>query len=139
MVPSVGFMTALYASFFPSSNAWAMASVSASRLPFTDLEKPRKKRASIAPELPLAERSTASAALVAHSETLSFSGSISRTAPRVRLMLVPVSPSGTGNTLRLLISVLLFSSVFAAETSMAYSVFPPTVIFAVIQTPSHLA
>src|SRR5699024_3384783 len=78
-----------------------MSAASASVLPFSALEKPRNSRLVITPELPRAPRSMAEAALLLTSATVQvsaiFSSSV-RAAPMVMLMLVPVSPSGTGKT-----------------------------------------
>src|SRR5688572_2631875 len=68
--------------------------------------KPIRKWASIMPELPRAPRTAARAAVraVSGSGASPSTRSASATARRVRLKLVPVSPSGTGNTLMRLIS-----------------------------------
>ena len=66
------------------------------------------------PELPRAPRSRAEAVTEAACPTVSacFSASAVTAAPMVRLMLVPVSPSGTGNTFKSLMDC--FSAWIAA-------------------------
>ena len=116
MVPSVGCPTARYASFVPERIALAISLESALSSPLKDFAIPRKNSDRMAPELPRAARRTFSATRPAASERVPGSTWISRTGFMVRLILMPVSPSGTGNTLRLLISVFWLSSELAAET-----------------------
>ena len=80
--------------------------------------KPRRKSESIAPELPLAERRTTDAASDEQAPTVAYLFSSRLTAPSVRVIFIPVSPSGTGNTFILFIFSLLFSSALAPETSI---------------------
>ena len=70
------------------------------------------------PELPRAPRSRAEAAALAARPTVGywFFFSSVAAAPMVRLMLVPVSPSGTGNTFRSLICC--FSALMEAAAWM---------------------
>src|SRR5215207_4341226 len=90
--------------------------------------KPRRKWASIIPELPRAP-STAARAMV---RAVSGSGAspsarrASATARRVRLKLVPVSPSGTGKTLIRLISSRPAATQSAAAKSERASRGPST-------------
>ena len=66
------------------------------------LENPRNSKDRITPELPRAPRSRAEAVAPAAWPTVSqcFLRISAAAAPMVRVMLVPVSPSGTGNTFR---------------------------------------
>src|SRR5918994_3579309 len=82
--------------------SWAVA---VGRSP-SDSLKPRRKWASIIPELPRAPRTAARAMVrpVSGSDASPSARRASATARRVRLKLVPVSPSGTGKTLIRLIS-----------------------------------
>src|SRR4026209_1688309 len=75
------------------------------RLPSASVN-PRRKWASIMPELPRAPSTAARAIVWAVSESGASPSALraSATARRVRVMLGPVSPSGTGNTLMRLIS-----------------------------------
>ena len=72
----------------------------------SDSVKPRRKCASIIPELPRAPSTAARAMVraVSGSDASPSARRASATARRVRLKLVPVSPSGTGKTLIRLIS-----------------------------------
>ena len=72
----------------------------------SDSLKPRRKWASIIPELPRAPRTAARDIVraVSGSDASPSARRASATARRVRLKLVPVSPSGTGKTLIRLIS-----------------------------------
>ena len=107
IVPSVGFMTALYAEELPCSSAEAIAAPSASSRPLSPLEIPRNMSERITPELPLAPRSRPEATQLATAETLSLS-SLTLTSREALVMVmdifVPVSPSGTGKTLSASIS-----------------------------------
>ncbi|MNN61945.1 hypothetical protein D3C81_1772080 [compost metagenome] len=100
MVPSTGLTTALYAVSTPfcsaAANCWALALSSSC----TDLAKPRNNCDRITPELPRAPISRplerASAALPKCGFWRFFNSSTPEVM--VRFILVPVSPSGTGNT-----------------------------------------
>ena len=87
-----------------------------------------KIRERITPELPRAPRSMAEAQRADAWAAVvgAFCRSSAAAVPRVRPMLVPVSPSGTGNTLSSLI--FCFSAFREADawTSIAASVFPST-------------
>ena len=116
MVPSAGFMTALYAASTPSCSACAHRTPSHSSLPFRRLEMPRNSSDRMTPELPRAPRSMAEAATL---DAFSRSGSsVLRRSEAAELMvmdiLVPVSPSGTGNTFSSLRACLLISMAAAA-------------------------
>ena len=73
------------------------------------------------PELPLAPRSMAEAAQSAAALRLVklFLPSSEAAAPMVRPMLVPVSPSGTGNTLSSFMSCLFCSRAALAQRIMS--------------------
>ena len=84
-------------------------------LSFMAREKPRKIRDKITPEFPRAPRSMAEAHRAVACPTVAgfFCRSSAAAVPMVRLMLVPVSPSGTGKTLSSLI--FCFSASREAE------------------------
>ena len=126
MVPSVGFITALYAAVTPSTNASARSAPLASLFPCKPLEIPRNSRERITPELPLAPRSRAEAATLEVSETAgSLSISSSRAAaPMVMDILVPVSPSGTGKTFNSSTDCFWLARVYAAERIASRSRLP---------------
>ena len=124
MVPSVGFITALYAAVTPIDNAFAMSFASASCLPSKPLEKPRNSRERITPEFPLAPRSKAEAAFLATCSTVGSSRRVSSSrfaALMVIDIFVPVSPSGTGNTLSASTCCLQFEMLFAPEINASLS------------------
>ena len=102
MVPSAGFMTALYAASTPSCIAPANSCAPAVSRPLRRLEMPLKSRERITPELPRAPRSSAEATQSAAAAIVSNSFFLSSVAAlsMVSAILVPVSPSGTGKTLR---------------------------------------
>ena len=100
-VPCTGFDIAVQAAAAPDSAAWASVSAVSMRRPATASRKPWKYCAMIAPELPRAPSSAASATWSIRSSTRR-SGLVavaSRMVLKVNAMLVPVSPSGTGKTL----------------------------------------
>ena len=100
IVPSTGFITALYAVSTPCEKACANSLAFTVSFPSIALEKPRKSWDRITPELPLApiKRPLAKSLLI--SSTRSDSDNDTRSAPEVKdkFMFVPVSPSGTGKT-----------------------------------------
>ena len=126
IVPSVGFITALYAASTPSSKAEAILSAvtnSSSPIPFA---KPLKSNEVITPEFPLAPRKRAEALTFATCPAvspLSFSSSLAE-FPRVIDIFVPVSPSGTGNTFKSSICLRLLVRLFAAEIIASRKVSP---------------
>ena len=99
----------------PAFRASARSMPSMVCLSFITLEKPRKIRDRMTPELPRAPRSMAEAQMAVAWPTVSgdFCRSSPAAVPMVRLMLVPVSPSGTGKTLSSLI--FCFSAFREAE------------------------
>ena len=96
-------------------------------LPLSALPTPRKKSDRIAPELPLAERSIKPAIFSAHSPTPMPSVAFP-TVLMVRLIFIPVSPSGTGKTLRLLISSFFSASNAAPDIAILRYNFPVIII-----------
>ena len=124
MVPSVGFITALYAAATPRDSAFAMSLASAVSLPSRPLEKPLNNSERMTPEFPLAPRSNAEAAFLETCSTVgsSLSVSSSRLAALIVIdMLVPVSPSGTGKTLSASTCCLQFEMLFAPEINASLS------------------
>ena len=79
--------------------------------------RPRKSSERMTPELPRAPRSMAEAAQSAAAPRVGklFLESSAAAAPMVRLMLVPVSPSGTGKTFSSLMSCLFCSRAAFAQ------------------------
>ncbi len=115
IVPSLGMETALYATLVPASNAFANVRVSASDLQFARTEQiPRKIWERMTPELPRAPRS-APLEIRSHTDEKSVAAAESSfTADcMVSDIFVPVSPSGTGNTLSESTFARLFSRSFA--------------------------
>ncbi len=109
MVPSTGLRTAWKATFLP----WRQAAASSGRVIGSFLAStkpsatPRRIWLVMTPELPRApmREPWVMALATCSMEALAGRASTSPTTVlRVRLILVPVSPSGTGNTLSLLIS-----------------------------------
>src|SRR5438309_7124519 len=113
MVPSVGFMTARYAKAQASANARATPSTSTRARPDKPCARPRKICDRMTPLLPRAPISEpcAAAAITDSADCGCGACCASSTADRsVRYMFDPVSPSGTGYTLRSLISCWFASS-----------------------------
>src|SRR5215813_9543947 len=106
MVPSVGLFTARYAALAASSKASASSSGVSSDLSWTALAKPRKIWDRITPELPRAPIRLSWAAIraILLTSVACESRTCSTADCKVSNMFVPVSPSGTGNTLRRLTS-----------------------------------
>ena len=98
MVPSVGFITALYAASTPIASASTKSAPVAAAFPSKPFANPLKSRERITPELPRAPRSIADAAVFATSAALTLSNIPSSCAAALMVIdiLVPVSPSGTG-------------------------------------------
>ena len=128
MVPSRGSSSDSYSRSEPWRTAAATSRVVALGRSPSDSANPRRKWASIIPELPRAP-STAARAMV---RAVSGSGAspsarrASATARSVRLKLVPVSPSGTGKTLMRLISSRPAATQSAAAKSERASRGPST-------------
>ena len=132
IVPSVGFITALYAPSTPFSSACTRSFASAVFLPCSALEKPRNSRLEITPELPRAPRSMALAVTCAAFSTVQSSGrfrSSVRAAPMVMPMLVPVSPSGTGKTFSSSTLARRLERLFAPEMMLFFKVKPVIISF----------
>ena len=120
MVPSTGLRTALKATFTPRRNAWAMsAGVGSSWFlaSHSPSAMPRRIWLVMTPELPRAPMREPWVIALAMSSMEASAGrawTSLTTVPRVRDMLVPVSPSGTGKTLSLLMSSALSATTLAA-------------------------
>ena len=115
MVPSFGFMTALYAVSLALAQAAANDSTSISFSSRIDLVNPLSSWDRITPEFPLAPRREPDDMAFAKSFISGFSSAITSFAAAmiVRDILVPVSPSGTGNTFNSLINSFC-ASIFCA-------------------------
>lgn len=121
MVPSLGFITALYAVSVPRTMALARVVVSMASTFLISLVKPLNSWERITPEFPLAPRREPEEMALARSFILGFSRAATSLAAAimVRLMLVPVSPSGTGNTFNSLIHSFLASSSLGSRQKRA--------------------
>ena len=130
MVPSFGFITALYAVSTARSMAAAIVMASSSLDFLTPLVNPRSNWERITPEFPRAPRREPEEMAFA---SVSISGSVSALTSAaadmiVIVIFVPVSPSGTGNTFNSLIHSF-FASRFLAparnilESTLASMVF----------------
>ena len=122
MVPSRGFITALYAYSVPTVSAFeSISAVTSSLAPFNAFEKPLKIWERITPELPLAPLSAPmDNAEATPSTVVGFVCLISATARcMVMDMFVPVSPSGTGKTFSESIVCLFCSSRAAPAKSIS--------------------
>ena len=131
IVPSVGFITALYAASTAFSKARAISFPSASSTPLKAFEKPRNISERITPELPLAPLKSAEAHLDEASSRVQSSGSVAISLaafPIVILIFVPVSPSGTGKILSASTACLLFAILFDADMIASLNITPVTII-----------
>ena len=108
IVPSTGFSTAASSDRAPSVSADATSPSDARALPSSPPENPSRNWESIMPQLPRAPSSADRAATAATRSTRRsrYPANSPATASRVRLRLVPVSPSATGKTLIRLSSAL---------------------------------
>ena len=98
-VPSVGFITDLYAASTPISIAFAICMQSAVSSPANPLENPLKSSDRITPEFPRAPLKSAEAAISAACDTVILSSASSSSLAAADIVIdifVPVSPSGTG-------------------------------------------
>ena len=124
MVPATGLRTALKDTFTPLRSAAAMSAVVASG-PLASARPsatPRRIWLVMTPELPRAPISEPWVMAWATSDMVASLGRASTsltTVPSVSDMFVPVSPSGTGNTLSLLISSALSATTWAAGGKQA--------------------
>ena len=119
IVPATGLRTALKATRTPLRRATATSDGVASgpSAATRPSATPRRIWLVMTPELPLAPMREPWVMAFATSAMLAPAGRASTsftTVPRVRDMLVPVSPSGTGKTLSLLISSALSATTWAA-------------------------
>src|SRR5215471_2711473 len=141
MVPSVGLFTARYAALAASSNASASSRGVSSDLSWTALAKPRKICERITPELPRAPIRLSWAAIRAILLTsLACESRTCSTADcSVSSMLVPVSPSGTGNTLSRLTSSWCAPSHARLPSNACFRswpfTLPPPVLSALVVIP----
>ena len=124
MVPSFGFITALYAVSTAFSIAAAITTASISLCPLVPLVKPRRSWERITPELPLAPRREPDEIALA---SVSISGSVrlltSDAADIIVIVIfVPVSPSGTGNTFSSLIHSFFASRFLAPARNILESI-----------------
>ena len=117
MVPSTGLRTAWNATSTACAKAASMLAASTVSYPALPSHRPRKICEVMTPELPRAPMSAPVVIALRISAPSAPMGSCARfstTVCNVSDMLVPVSPSGTGNTFRRLISSLRSPSVLLA-------------------------
>ena len=118
IVPSTGLRTALKATLTLLRKATAMSSaVTGSWAPTRPSAMPRRIWLVMTPELPRAPMSepwVIALATAAMSESAGSAATSRTTVPSVSDMFVPVSPSGTGKTLSLLMSSDLSATAWAA-------------------------
>ena len=127
IVPSVGFITDLYADSTPKLKDLDISCASAVFFPFKPLENPLNKSDRITPELPLAPLSIAEAVALATALTVTSSLIIFNSGRAFFMVIdifVPVSPSGTGNTLSSSTVFLLFTILFAPDIIASRSILP---------------
>ena len=124
IVPSFGFITALYAVSVPRLNALARVVVVITSTVFISFVKPRNNWERITPELPLAPLKEPDEIALARDSIVGFSIAATSLAAEsiVIVILVPVSPSGTGNTFSSLIHSLLASRPFAPARNAFLSI-----------------
>ena len=129
MVPSFGFMTALYAVSVPLTMALARVVVSISVTDFISFVNPLKSCERITPELPLAPLKEPEEMAFASWSMVGFSNSATSLAAAmiVSVIFVPVSPSGTGNTFSSLIQSFLASRPFAPARKAFFN-FPASIV-----------
>ena len=130
MVPSFGFITALYAVSTPRSIAAAIAGASRSVSLRTPRVNPRRSCERITPELPRAPRREPEEIALAR---VSISGSARAPTSEaadmmVSVMFVPVSPSGTGNTFSSLIHSFFASRFLAPARNILESILASMVL-----------
>ena len=124
MVPSFGLITALYAVSVARPNALASVVTLMVSTVWISLEKPRNSWERMTPEFPLApRREPEDIAFASFSIVGSSIAATSLAAERIVIVIfVPVSPSGTGNTLSSLMNSLFISRFFAPERNAFFSV-----------------
>ena len=117
MVPSTGVFTARYAACCPSTTARLKTAVSSELAWPQTSQMPRTIWERMTPELPRAPMSEplVTAAATDGMSVTSLCSSSSTTARTVSAMLVPVSPSGTGYTLRSLMNWRSASTAASAD------------------------
>ena len=128
IVPSTGLSTAASSERAPSVSADANSARVARARPFSPPENPSRNWDSIMPQLPRAPSSADRAATAATWSTRRSRdlASSPATASRVRLRLVPVSPSATGKTLIRFSSALHFRPLRHAASRARRSRGPST-------------
>ena len=130
IVPSLGFITALYAVSTARSHAFAKTTASIVSKALISFVNPLKSCERITPELPRAplkepeEIALANVSIVGLSIPLtSFAADII-----VNVIFVPVSPSGTGNTFNSLIHSFFASRFLAPAKNIFCKVFPSILV-----------
>ena len=105
IVPSFGFITALYAVSTARTKPSASTDTVICFLPLISLQKPRRSWDKITPEFPLAPRREPLEIFLESSSIDGFSSALTSLAAAMIVsdILEPVSPSGTGNTFNSLI------------------------------------
>ncbi len=136
IVPSVGFITALYAASIPSENAFATAFPSPFSSPLKAFEKPLNIRDRITPLFPRAPLKRADAQRAEASLIVQSAADI-----MVRVILVPVSPSGTGNIFSASTAWRLFAILFDAEIIPSRNILPVIILriisFSLLRLQKH--
>src|SRR5215207_9784924 len=138
IVPSTGFVTAQYAVFVPCDRAYARSSPLKRRLPASPSDIPRKIWLVMTPELPRAPMRAPKlmAAAMRSAGWPATASASSSAALTVATMFVPVSPSGTGNTLRPLISSVWASRLATAARNASSNPAPSQERRAISRAPS---
>src|SRR3984957_15632109 len=129
MVPSVGFMTARYATAEASVIARATPLASRWARWADPCAKPRRiceRMTPLFPRAPMSEPCAAAASTESAASGIGASRASSTAERSVRYMFEPVSPSGTGKTLRSLISCWFASSHESAAVRPLSTCSPPT-------------
>ncbi|MPN13385.1 hypothetical protein SDC9_160706 [bioreactor metagenome] len=126
IVPSLGRITALYAASEPARKASANMTASISTAPLSRFEMPLNIWESMTPEFPRAPFKAPSDNAAATSDILPvLAPCISFTALCIVMsILVPVSPSGTGNTFSASMALLFFSNRAAPIRNISLKIAP---------------
>ena len=124
IVPSFGFITALYAVSVPFWNASERICTVSSSYSAITFVKPRNNWDKITPELPLAPRNDPEEIAFANEAMVGFSIAATSFAADIIVIdiFVPVSPSGTGNTFSSLIHSFLASKLLAPARNILESI-----------------
>ena len=120
IVPSLGFITALYAVSAACCTAFPIIVTSSVSFPFISFTNPLNICDIITPEFPLAPLNEPLDIAFPSSSILGFSRLVTSFAADmiVIVIFVPVSPSGTGNTLSSLIYSFFASNAFAPDKNI---------------------